>query len=96
MNKFFLCRFSPRFNSCSVGWEATEKPPPRQDFALFMKFEMVGSNESFLSENISRNFEFLIFPRCHKVIASFISYSFSGHGQPNVGILGSFYLASSR
>ncbi|XP_078495986.1 cilia- and flagella-associated protein 47 isoform X1 [Ciona intestinalis] len=43
-------RFSPRFNSSSVGWEATEKPPPRQDFALFMKFEMVGSNDSFLSE----------------------------------------------
>uniref|UniRef100_H2YRU5 HYDIN/VesB/CFA65-like Ig-like domain-containing protein n=1 Tax=Ciona savignyi TaxID=51511 RepID=H2YRU5_CIOSA len=43
-------RFSPRFNSSTVGWEATEKPPPRQDFALFMKFEMVGSNDSFLEE----------------------------------------------
>nr|XP_039264663.1 cilia- and flagella-associated protein 47-like isoform X2 [Styela clava] len=42
-------RFSPRFNSSTVGWEACEKPPPRQDFALFMSFDMVGSNDSFLS-----------------------------------------------
>merc|ERR1712136_581063 len=45
-------RFSPRFNSSSVGWENTEKPPPRQDFALFMTFEMVGSNDSFLAPNV--------------------------------------------
>lgn len=42
-------RFSPRFNSSSVGWESSEKPPPRQDFALYMSFDMVGSNDSFLS-----------------------------------------------
>ncbi|XP_076799523.1 cilia- and flagella-associated protein 47-like isoform X2 [Clavelina lepadiformis] len=48
-------RFSPRFNSSSVGWEATEKPPPRQDFALFMMFEIVGSNDSFLSDVVKPN-----------------------------------------
>ena len=45
-----IYRFSPRFISSSIGWDATEKPPPRQDFALFMTFSIVGSSDTFQVE----------------------------------------------
>ncbi|KAK3096977.1 hypothetical protein FSP39_005325 [Pinctada imbricata] len=44
-------RFSPRWNSAKEGWKSQVTPPPRKDFALFMKIQILGSNEGFLSKS---------------------------------------------
>ncbi|PVD28193.1 hypothetical protein C0Q70_10779 [Pomacea canaliculata] len=40
-------RFSPRWNKAQVGWKSKVIPPPRKDFALFVRFEMSGSSKGF-------------------------------------------------
>ena len=36
-------RFSPRYSKSNKGWKASDQPPPRKDYALFMHIETVGS-----------------------------------------------------
>ncbi|XP_077977423.1 cilia- and flagella-associated protein 47-like [Glandiceps talaboti] len=57
-------RFSPRFNSSQHGWKGTVNIAPRQDFAVFVNIEMIGSNKGFsdgegldsqLNENSNRS-----------------------------------------
>lgn len=36
-------RFSPRYTKSSRGWNASDQPPPRKDYTLFMHIETVGS-----------------------------------------------------
>ncbi|CAH1800026.1 unnamed protein product [Owenia fusiformis] len=43
-------RFSPRWEGSKQGFNATVEPPPRKDFALFMKIQMIGSNEGFCND----------------------------------------------
>ncbi|XP_070567350.1 cilia- and flagella-associated protein 47-like [Ptychodera flava] len=40
-------RFSPRFNSSKQGWKGNVNIAPRQDYAIFVNIEMVGSNDGF-------------------------------------------------
>ncbi|XP_053397416.1 cilia- and flagella-associated protein 47-like isoform X4 [Mercenaria mercenaria] len=40
-------RFSPRWNSAKSGFKNKIAPPPRKDFALFMKLQIIGSKEGF-------------------------------------------------
>ncbi|XP_013416633.1 cilia- and flagella-associated protein 47 isoform X1 [Lingula anatina] len=44
-------RFSPRWNPSKQGYKSTKKPPPRKDFALFMKIQMIGSSKGFQNED---------------------------------------------
>lgn len=36
-------RFSPRYTKSREGWKASDQPPPRKDYTLFMHIETVGS-----------------------------------------------------
>ena len=38
-----LFRFSPRYTKSREGWKASDQPPPRKDYTLFMHIETVGS-----------------------------------------------------
>ncbi|ESO84821.1 hypothetical protein LOTGIDRAFT_168309 [Lottia gigantea] len=40
-------RFSPRWYSSKQGWKSQVTPPPRKDFALFLKLQIIGSNTGF-------------------------------------------------
>ena len=42
-------RFSPRYNTAQLGFKGTSVPPPRQDFALFMHFSVIGSSQGFVN-----------------------------------------------
>ncbi|XP_060072017.1 cilia and flagella-associated protein 47-like [Ylistrum balloti] len=44
-------RFSPRWNASKEGWKGQKKPPPRKDFALFMRIQIVGSSTGFSSKS---------------------------------------------
>ncbi|XP_064627283.1 cilia- and flagella-associated protein 47-like isoform X2 [Lineus longissimus] len=44
-------RFSPRWNSSKSGWKCQGDQPPRQDFALFMHLEMIGSSNGFQNKS---------------------------------------------
>ncbi|XP_075257847.1 cilia- and flagella-associated protein 47-like isoform X3 [Convolutriloba macropyga] len=44
-------KFSPRFQSEMSGWKGSNIPPPRQDYVLFMHFDVVGSR-SLLADHI--------------------------------------------
>ncbi|XP_052708553.1 cilia and flagella-associated protein 47-like isoform X1 [Crassostrea angulata] len=37
-------RFSPRWNASKEGWKSQVAPPPRKDFALFMRIQIIGSS----------------------------------------------------
>ncbi|XP_052240686.1 cilia- and flagella-associated protein 47-like isoform X3 [Dreissena polymorpha] len=39
-------RFSPRWNASKAGFKNKEGPPPRKDFALFLKLQIIGSSEA--------------------------------------------------
>ena len=45
-------RFSPRYHNAKVGWKGTTTPPPRQDFALFMQFAVIGSSKGFVNGDV--------------------------------------------
>ncbi|XP_021363645.1 cilia- and flagella-associated protein 47-like isoform X2 [Mizuhopecten yessoensis] len=44
-------RFSPRWNASKEGWKGQKKPPPRKDFALFMRIQIVGSSTGFSAKS---------------------------------------------
>ncbi|XP_078698604.1 cilia- and flagella-associated protein 47-like isoform X8 [Branchiostoma floridae x Branchiostoma belcheri] len=44
-------RFAPRFSSAEIGWKGLTKSPPRQDYALYMRFEMIGSREGMVTRD---------------------------------------------
>ncbi len=48
-------RFSPRYNTAQLGWKGTTAPPPRQDFALFMQFAVIGSSKGFVNGEATIN-----------------------------------------
>ncbi|XP_052808119.1 cilia- and flagella-associated protein 47-like isoform X2 [Mya arenaria] len=39
-------RFSPRWNASKAGFKNKVGPPPRKDFALFLKLQIIGSSEA--------------------------------------------------
>ncbi|XP_048239518.1 cilia and flagella-associated protein 47-like isoform X3 [Haliotis rufescens] len=43
-------RFSPRWNSSKQGWKCQVAPPPRKDFAIFMRLEIIGSSDGFTQD----------------------------------------------
>lgn len=47
-------KFSPRYEQSQTGWKNGAKPPPRQDFALFMRIEAVGAVNSDGKQGKSR------------------------------------------
>lgn len=47
-------RFSPRWNSSTMGWMSRCVPPPRKDFALFIRLEIVGSSNGFVHQNMNK------------------------------------------
>ncbi|KAL8606797.1 hypothetical protein ACOMHN_049626 [Nucella lapillus] len=40
-------RFSPRWHASQLGWKSQVWPPPRKDFALFVRLELIGSSNGF-------------------------------------------------
>ncbi|XP_055954756.1 cilia and flagella-associated protein 47 [Patella vulgata] len=43
-------RFSPRWYSSKQGWKCQVTPPPRKDFALFMRLQIIGSNNGISNQ----------------------------------------------
>ncbi|XP_035825915.1 cilia- and flagella-associated protein 47 [Aplysia californica] len=44
-------RFSPRWHASRQGWKSQVCPPPRKDFALFMRLQIIGSSNGFISDH---------------------------------------------
>ncbi|CAG5120336.1 unnamed protein product, partial [Candidula unifasciata] len=44
-------RFSPRWYSSKQGWKTQTCPPPRKDFALFVKLQVVGSSSGYVDSH---------------------------------------------
>ncbi|KAK3775916.1 hypothetical protein RRG08_017206 [Elysia crispata] len=43
-------RFSPRWYASQQGWKSQVCPPPRKDFALFMRLQIIGSSNGFIHD----------------------------------------------
>ena len=43
--------FDDRWNAAKLGWKSLVSPPPRKDFALFIRLEIIGSSKGFVEED---------------------------------------------
>ncbi|KAH9504693.1 Cilia- and flagella-associated protein 47 [Bulinus truncatus] len=53
-------KFSPRWNYSKQGWKNNVCPPPRKDFSLFMKLQIIGASNGFSNNSMdtsSKNVE---------------------------------------
>ncbi|XP_071134806.1 cilia- and flagella-associated protein 47-like isoform X3 [Mytilus edulis] len=48
-------RFSPRWHAAKEGWKCNQDPPPRKDFALFVKIQIIGSNGGFTEQGSTKS-----------------------------------------
>jgi hypothetical protein len=53
-----------RWNAAKEGWKCNQEPPPRKDFALFVKIQIIGSNNGFTEKCSSKSGKVLLFIIC--------------------------------
>ena len=56
--------FDDRWNAAKLGWKSLVSPPPRKDFALFIRLEIIGSSKGFVEEDQKKaqgNLSFIFF-----------------------------------
>jgi hypothetical protein len=56
--------FTLVFNAAKEGWKCNHEPPPRKDFALFVKIQTIGSNNGFTEKCSSKSGKVLLFIIC--------------------------------